>query len=123
MPEFKVKVRPRADVSPSFAQEKPMRILKISAALALMAGSLGLTATADAHPYDGRHDRVERVAHRDDYRRDHRRYDRPRYDRRRYEDRRRNQWRRHEARRHHAYRNPRRCWTEWRHHRRIRVCR
>lgn len=83
-----------------------MRLLKLSAAIALMAGSFGLTATAEAQHYD-RHHRVERSDHRD-YRRDDRRYHRPN---------------RHEVRRHRSWRNARHCRMEWRHHRRVRVCR
>lgn len=89
-----------------------MRLLKISAAIALMAGSFGLTSAANAQHHDGRH-RVERVEHRADYRRDRVRRDDRRYHRPG----------RYDARRRHAYRNARHCRTEWRHHRRIRVCR
>ncbi len=89
-----------------------MRLLKISAAIALMAGSFGLTSAADAQRYDGRH-RMERSEHRGDYRRDRVRRDDRRYHRPS----------RHEARRRNAWRSARHCRMEWRHHRRIRVCR
>ena len=116
-----------------------MRIWKkISVAVALMAGSLGLTTAASAQHNDHRRDRIETSA---DYRRDvlgipgggrdgDRRYDRSdrRGDNRGYNrsDRRnvrgynrsdRRDWRRD------GYRNARSCKTVWRNHRRVRVCR
>lgn len=81
-----------------------MKILKISLALAMVASSIGVVATAEAHPRGDRHRYEQR--HYDRHYRDHRRYERPRH----WSDRR--------------YRgNHRRCWTEWRHHRKVRVCR
>jgi hypothetical protein len=91
-------------------KEITMRILKFSAALALIAGSLGLATGAQAQHYDHGRDRMVRVDDRGDHaRRDDRRY---RRDDRRYS--------RHDRR---GYRSARHCRTEWRHHRRIRVCR
>ncbi|MGO4170490.1 hypothetical protein [Novosphingobium sp. YAF33] len=78
-----------------------MKILKLSLALAALAGGLGIAATADAHPRD--HHRYEERRH---HYRDYRRYDRPRH------------WSGHRYRENH-----RRCWTEWRHHHKVRVCR
>ena len=115
-----------------------MRIFKLSVAIALMAGSLGLTTAASAQHNDHRRDRIETSA---DYRRDvlgipgggrdgDRRYNNSgrRGDDRGYNrsDRRndrgynrsdRRDWRRD------GYRNSRSCKTVWRHHRRVRVCR
>jgi len=97
-----------------------MRILNIAAAIGLMAGSLGLTTAASAQ-----HHRDVRIENRADYNRHvlgrgdgsdiGRRYDNRRYDRHDRRDRR--DWRRD------GYRSSRNCHTEWRHHRRIRVCR
>lgn len=78
-----------------------MKILKISLALAMVASGLGMSVTADAHPRGDRH-RYEQRHHYRDYRR----YDRPRH------------WSDRRYRNHH-----RRCWTEWRRHRQVRVCR
>jgi hypothetical protein len=88
-----------------------MKLLKLTMALAMAASGLSVAASAEAHPDRHRYER--RWDHRDyrDHRRyerrpDYRRYDRPRY---------RSAWR---------YRdNHRRCWTEWRHHQRVRICR
>lgn len=80
-----------------------MKIFKLSLALAMAVTGIGMTATAEAHPRD--HHRWEH-RDRDHHRyRDYRRYDRPRH------------WSNR------GYRDHRRCWTEWRHHRRVRVCR
>lgn len=88
----------------------------IAAGLAFATLGLGAAAPAEAQ----RSDRGYSEQHRDD--RDHRgdRYDRG--DRRdrgyRHDDRR---WRGRDDRRHGW--NDRRCRTEWRHHRRVRICR
>ncbi|MGO4167248.1 hypothetical protein [Novosphingobium sp. PhB57] len=92
-----------------------MRIPKLSLAVALIAGSLGLASPASAQHHYDRHDRVE---HHHDARRDHARRDDRRY---------RPAPRRHDVRRRHSYRHSYRhashCRTVWRHHRRVRVCR
>lgn len=82
-----------------------MRMLKISAAVALMAGSLGLTTPATAQRYDNHRTRVEHVEHRYEGRGNGHRYERSH----------RRDWRDH--------RRSSRCRTEWRHHHRVRVCR
>lgn len=92
-----------------------MRFLKFAAAIAMMAGSIGLTTSAEAQ-----HDRRDHIERRGDVRHGDRRYDRG-HDRR--YDRHYNRSRRYDARRRDGYRNARHCRTEWRHHRRIRVCR
>lgn len=99
-----------------------MRLFKIAAVIALMAGSIGLSTTADAQRYDGRH-RVERSDHHRDYRRDRDRRDDRRYRNIRRDDRRYGRTSRHEVRRYNSYRKARHCRMEWRHKRRIRVCR
>lgn len=92
-----------------------MRILKTMAAAGLALSALTVGSTAQAHDYD--HGRYGR-----DYR-DHRDY--------RYDYDRRDGWRRGYGYRdggyrdgwRHGWRDHRRCWTEWRHHRRITICR
>lgn len=87
-----------------------MGILKFAAAIALMAGSIGLSTGASAQRHDDRRGRVERVEHRGDVRRDHVRRDDRRYQRPHRRDVRRR-----------AY--GRNCKMVWRNQRRIRVCR
>jgi hypothetical protein len=112
-----------------------MRIFKLSMALALLAGGLGLTTTASAQRDDHRRDRIETSA---DYRRDvlgipgggDRQLDRS--DRRgndrgynrsnRRNDRATNRSDRRDWRRD-GYRNSNSCKTVWRNQRRVRVCR
>jgi hypothetical protein len=95
-------------------------MLKISAAVALMAGSLGLTGAAYAQRHDNGRDndrvRVVHVEHRYEGNRDGDRYERS-HNREgdRYERSHRRDWRNN-------HRRPR-CRTEWRHHHRVRVCR
>lgn len=90
-----------------------MKKLGIFATAALMLASVGVSTSASAQRY-GNDRQYER---RDDRGRgyDHRRYD---GDRRFYNHRGDRRWQRN-----HGWRNDRRCWTEWRHHRQIRVCR
>ena len=113
-----------------------MRIFKISVAIAMIAGSLGLTTAASAQ----NHDNGVRIQNAEDYRRHvlgdpsagrdrDRRYDRSdrrndrgynRSDRRNdraYNRSGRRDWRRD------GYRNSRSCKTVWRNQRRVRVCR
>jgi len=119
-----------------------MRIMKLSVAIALMAGSLGLTTAASAQ----RNDRIEtsaeyrrhvlgvpdgsrsydrasrrdndRYSNRPDRRSDDRGYNRSyRRDDRGYNQSNRRDWRRD------GYRKPRSCKTVWRNQRRVRVCR
>ncbi|WP_152524654.1 hypothetical protein [Novosphingobium lindaniclasticum] len=91
-----------------------MKLLKIAVAVAMMAGSIGITAPASAQWRDGRHHRAERSERHHDVRRRHyySRHDRRYVPRHRYE-----------KRRHYRARHAPRCWTEWRHHHRVRVCR
>jgi hypothetical protein len=98
----------RARLFRTFHKEALMKILKLSLALAMVASSLGMTVTADAHPRGDRHRYEDRRDYRDHRRhyRDHHRYERPRH------------WNDRRYRGHHH-----RCWTEWRHHRKVRVCR
>ncbi|MBA3898252.1 MAG: hypothetical protein H0X36_14205 [Sphingomonadaceae bacterium] len=94
-----------------------MRIPHLLAAGLLFAG-LGVTTTASAQSNDGR-DGYSQRDDRGDYRRDDQRDYRGdrRDDRRDWRDHRDNGW-------HNGWnRNHRRCWVEWRHHRRVRVCR
>jgi hypothetical protein len=105
-----------------------MRILKIAAAIGLMAGSLGLTTAATAQ-----HHNNVRIENQADYNRhvlgrgDGSNIN-PRYDNRRG-DRRYNRSDRHDVRgynrsnRRDGYRSSRNCRTVWRNHRRVRVCR
>jgi len=82
-----------------------MKMSHIAAAAGLFVASLGVATSADAQPYRGdRHQQVDRH-HGDRHRGPGWNND-------------------HGRGRGHAYgHNRRRCWTEWRHHRRIRVCR
>lgn len=77
-----------------------MRMSHIAAAAGLFVASLGIATSADAQPHRG--DRYHQAD----------RHHGP-------------GWNRDRGRgRGHAYGyGHRRCWTEWRHHRRIRVCR
>jgi hypothetical protein len=87
-----------------------MKMSHIAAAAGLFVASLGVATSADAQPYRGdRHHQVDRDRG-DRYEGNRHRGDRWNHDRRG---------------RGYAYghNNHRRCWTEWRHHRRIRVCR
>lgn len=103
-----------------------MRILKLAAAIGLMAGTLGLTTAASAQHHGNRDVRIENRADYNrhvlgvaDGRRDgDRRYNRSdrRHDRG-YNRSHRRDWRRD------GYRKSRNCKTVWRHHRRVRVCR
>ena len=78
-----------------------MKIIKTIAAAGLLLSTVTIAASAQAQDYrDG-----QRYDHARDDRGDHR------YDRR--DDRRHYGWDRHN----------RRCWTEWRHHRQVRICR
>ncbi|CAN5363979.1 hypothetical protein BH09PSE3_BH09PSE3_14370 [soil metagenome] len=95
-----------------------MKAYRIFATAALMLASLGISTAASAQVYgNDRHydSRVDRE--RGD---NHRRYD---------GDRRHNDYRNYDRRgdrrwqRNHGWRNDRRCWTEWRHHRQVRICR
>lgn len=91
-----------------------MKAGKLITAAALMLASVGISSAASARDY-GHGDRDGRgyYSQRYDGRgyRDHRRYDDRRYYGHRY-DRRWNNWR-----------SERRCWTEWRRHHQVRVCR
>jgi hypothetical protein len=91
-----------------------MKISHIAAAAGLFIASLGVGSAAEARPYnDSRYHDGYR-----DYRgdRDHR------WDRHRGE--RRGHYRSNRGRgRAYAHRGYSRCWTEWRYHRAIRVCR
>jgi hypothetical protein len=80
-----------------------MRIIKALAAAGLALSAVAMGSAAQAQDYDhGRYD------HRRDYRGD--RYD---HDRGRH-----NGWNRG-----YGFRDHRHCWTEWRHHRRVTICR
>jgi hypothetical protein len=114
-------------------QENDMRLLKLSLAIAAIAGAVGLTATAGAQSHNNH---VERSQSRSNYDRDvlgipngrsydnrsDRRGDR-RYDRSdRRNDRGYSNSRGRDDRRR-GYSNARNCKTVWRHNRRVRVCR
>ncbi len=83
-----------------------MRILKIMAAAGLALSALTMGTAVQAHDYD--HGRYG-----GEYR-NHRDY---RYDQSRHYG-----WQRGYGYRS-GWRDHRRCWTEWRHHRRITICR
>ena len=87
-----------------------MKMSHIAAAAGLFITSLGFSGAAEARPYND-------SRYHDGYR-DHRnhRVDRHRGDRGHYRGNR-------GRGRAYAYRVHPRCWTEWRHHRAIRVCR
>jgi hypothetical protein len=89
-----------------------MKARKILATAALMLASLGVSSAASAQGYGNGHNRGYEG-------RDHRGYDDRRHDggRRYYDHRNDRRWHRQ------GWRNERRCWTEWRHHRQVRVCR
>ncbi len=83
-----------------------IRTMLLTAGLAI--ASLGVSTGANAQDYNGgdrHHDGYRNSDHRNDRRDDHRRDWRD--DRGRH-----NGWNRHQ-----------RCWTEWHHHHRVRVCR
>lgn len=88
-----------------------MRTMLLTAGLAI--ASLGVSAGASAQNYNGgdRHDNRDRDRdhrdrdHRNDRRDDHRR-----------------DWR-DDRGRHYGWNRHQRCWTEWHHHHRVRVCR
>ncbi|MES2291113.1 MAG: hypothetical protein V4530_15400 [Pseudomonadota bacterium] len=82
------------------------------ATAALMLASVGISSAASARDYGyGRDDRGYSQRHDDRGYRDSRRYD----DRRYYGHRNDRRW--------NGWRNDRRCWTEWRYHHRVRICR
>ncbi|RZM02412.1 MAG: hypothetical protein EOP68_21130 [Sphingomonas sp.] len=83
-----------------------MSLRNLAAALGLVIATVGAGSAADAQP-----DR------RDGYHRDGQ-------DRRYNDNGRHRGWNNDRGRgRGHGWNNQRRCWTEWRHHRRVRVCR
>ncbi|CAN5537935.1 hypothetical protein BH09PSE4_BH09PSE4_14290 [soil metagenome] len=82
-----------------------MKMFKLAAAAGLVIASMGVATAADAQQYRG--DRSSSYRH-DDNRRDYRE---SRFDRGRHYG-----WRNNG---HHRVR----CWTEWRHHHRVRICR
>lgn len=88
-----------------------MKAGKFITAAALMLASLGAGTAASArdHGYDNRGHYSQR--HDDRGYRGHRGYDNRRY----YGHRQDRRWS--------NGRHDRRCWTEWRHHRQVRVCR
>ena len=77
-----------------------MKILNALAAAGLLLSTATVATSAQAQDYRG---------DRSQYDRDHRGGDR--HDDRRYD------------RRHNGWNNHRRCHTEWRHHRQVRICR
>ncbi|MEO5866547.1 MAG: hypothetical protein ABIS14_14680 [Sphingomonas sp.] len=89
-----------------------MKILNAIAAAGLLLSSATVATAAQAQNYD----------------RDHSQYDR---DHRGDRDDNRGNWDRHDNDRHagwdhgrhNGWNNHRRCWTEWRHHRQVRICR
>ena len=84
-----------------------MKMSHIAAAAGLFVAALGVGGAAEARPY-------QHVRHYDGHR-DHR-WEHGRHDRGHY--------RGYRGRgRAYAYRNRPRCWTEWRRHRAVRVCR
>ena len=89
-----------------------MRIIKALAAAGLALSATAMGTAAQAHDYDhGRYD------HGRDYR--DARYDRgDRYDRYDYDRGRHYGWNRG-----YGFRDHRHCWTEWRYHRRVTICR
>jgi hypothetical protein len=83
-----------------------MKITHIAAAAGLVVAALGVSTSANAQDWRGDRDHRE---YRGDYR-GHDRHDGRGYDR--------------DRGRHYGWdRHHRRCWTEWRHHHRVRVCR
>ena len=83
-----------------------MKITRMLAAAGLVVASLGVATVADAKDHGRGHE------YREDRGHDDRGYDR-RHDR-------------HDNGNHYGWRNGRghhRCYTEWRHHHRVRVCR
>lgn len=99
-----------------------MKILNAIAAAGLLLSTGTIATAAQAQNYNGDHSQYDR---------DHRGDDRGQYDRdHRGGDDRRN-WDRHDnghhygwdRGRHNGWNNHRRCWTEWRHHRQVRICR
>jgi hypothetical protein len=97
-----------------------MKAPRIFATAALMLASLGISTAASAQ-WNGNDRQYE---HREDKYRNHdnkngRYYgDRGYRDRRHYDRRDDRRWRNGNR-----WRNDRRCWTEWRHHRQVRICR
>lgn len=91
-----------------------MKAGRFITAAALMLASVGIGSAASARDY-GYGDRDGRGSYSQRYDgrgyRDHRRYD----DRRYYSYRGDRRW--------NGWRNDRRCWTEWRRHHKVRVCR
>ena len=96
-----------------------MNIRTILAATGLAIAALGASSGATAQTYNGGDRHYDRD-HRDDRRADRR--DDRRDDRRGYDDRGRHYgW---DRGRHYGWdRHHRNCWVEWRHHRRVTVCR
>jgi len=114
-----------------------MRIAHMLAAAGLVLGSLGAATAADAQNYrndsqyqndrhDGRGERSQndRSDHRDQRYLDHRRYGNDQYHETRdhWRDRRDRRYE-HRDRHRHDWRGYNRCHIEWRHHRRVRICR
>lgn len=91
-------------------KEYEMKMLKFAAAVALMAGSLGIASTASAQRHDDRRGRIEQMDRRGDVRRGHVRRGDRRYQRPHHRDVRRRSYGRN-------------CKMIWRNHRRVRVCR
>jgi hypothetical protein len=94
-------------------KEKLMRILKLSVALAMVASSFGLASAASAQHHDDHRPRIVGVGRYADVRHG---------DARRGHDARRDDRRYHRPPRRVVHR-ARHCRMEWRHHRRVRVCR
>ncbi|MDQ2879096.1 MAG: hypothetical protein M3R41_08490 [Pseudomonadota bacterium] len=89
-----------------------MKILNAIAAAGLLLSTASIATAADAQNYGGDHHQYDRDHRGDrdrDYRRDDRRDNGHRYG-----------WRHS---RHYGWNDHRRCWTQWRHHRQVRVCR
>lgn len=92
-----------------------MKARTLIATAALMLASLGASTAASAQGYGhGNYDRGYQG-------RGH--HDRGYQDRRHDRDRRYNNHRNDRRWGHNGWRNERRCWTEWRYHHRVRVCR
>ena len=95
-----------------------MRTMLLTAGLAI--GSLGLGTGANAQNYNGgdrHHDE-----YRDNDQRNDRRYDRRDDHRRDWRDDHRRDWRGDRGH-HYGWDRHQRCWTEWHHHHRVRICR
>lgn len=105
-----------------------MKIARMLAAASLVVASLGVTTAASAQSYNGGADRAQSRDHRGDGdRRDVRGDRNDRHDRTDRRDDRRDDRGRHygsDRGRHYGWdRNHRRCHVEWRHHRKVRICR